>query len=307
MNITTYDLKTLFIRERHTDIARQYQDAYDWFGSFGFSLAATRLHSYKHCIDELASHMESGTLASAQFRKSFPKQVTALFEASEILRIYHGLADLYSAGLREKIRWILSGKDGRPSPDEFDPSRDVGFELLIAARCRRAGFTVDITSRADIVLSAFGRNIYLECKRLKSSQKVRKRIKEALKQLHARYKSDSSTTDCRRLLALSITDLVNPRHGLLPDQTPETVSQAVERHLDRFIFSQQKTWQEMEDRRSIGVIVELSTPTMVESENLFTTCHFLGMNNICSQETDDWNILVGIAKRLAEQIAQPCK
>lgn len=217
----------------------------------------------------------------------------------ELMRIHKGLSDLYSSDLKDKIKIVLSGKEGRPSASNFDPSRDISFELLLASRCRQAGLKIDIGSKADLVVYYNGKELFVECKRLKSFDKVNKRIKHALKQLHSRYKSAQSPASARGFLALSITDLINPEHGLMVGSTVKEVSLKLDQFVDTFISDKMKIWQSTPDKRSIGAFIEFSTPAVIESENLLTTCHQEGINNICSQGTADWDILIGLIKKLA--------
>jgi hypothetical protein len=298
---TAYDIRAGFSRTNFADLSGHFQSAYDWFESFGFDVAVTRLRRYKVCIDELADHYRQGTLDTATFKRDFAHQVTALSEATEILRIHCGLASLYSSGLREKLKIVLSGKDGRPCPSDFDPSRDTAFELLLVSRCQRAGLQVQVGREADLVIAFRGREFFVECKRLKSAGNVRKRVKHALKQLHRRYKSATDPRTARGVLALSITDLANPEHGLMTGSTPDEIRAKVQRHVDAFIERQQDLWQQTQDGRTIGALVELSAPCVVESENLLTTCHQVGVNNACLDGTPDMALLMGFAKELGEQ------
>lgn len=298
---TAYDLRSSFTRTNYGDLSSQYEAAFQWFKSFSFNVAVTRLRTYKACIDELASHYVQGTLDTAKFQRDFAHQVSTLSEATEIMRIHRGLADLYTSGLKEKLSIVLSGKHGRPSPSEFDPGRDIAFELLLAARCWRAGLQIEIGAQADLIVAFNGTELFIECKRLKSPGNVRKHVKHALQQLHARYGSSMSPSRARGILALSITDLANPEHGLMTGSSSDDVSEKVQRHVDAFIVRQQRLWQNTADRRTIGSFVELSAPSVIESENLFTTCHQVGMNNACAPETQDYGILMEFAKKLAEQ------
>ncbi len=298
---TAYNLSSGFGRTNYMDLSANYEAAYNWFESFGFNVAATRLRLYKACIDELANHYSGGTLNTATFQRDFKQQVTALSEATEIMRIHKGLEDMYSSGLRDKLEIVLSGKDGRSLPSEFDPSRDIAFELLLASRCHRAGLEIEIGKQVDLIILFNGIEILVECKRLKSAKKIRKRIKHGIKQLHKRYKNAAAPKAARGILALSITDLVNPKQGLMLGYSPKEVGEKVQRYVDVFIDQYKVLWQSAQDRRTIGAFIELSTPSVIESENLLTTCHQVGMNNVCPNNTTDFSILIGFARKLAEQ------
>jgi hypothetical protein len=176
---TAYDLKYGFSRMNYADLSDQYQTAYDWFESFGLNLAMTRLRQYKACIDEVAHHYRDCSLETVSFKRDFERQVTSLFEATEIIRIYKGLHSLYSSDLKDKLQTVLSGRNGRHSPSEFDPGRDIGFELLIASRCQRAGLQVEIGAEADLIIHFNGMEMFVECKRLKSGKKIKKYQKRA--------------------------------------------------------------------------------------------------------------------------------
>ncbi len=300
---TASTLTSTFSRTNYADLSDDYQAAYDWFQSYGFNVAVTRLSRYKGCIDELAKHYRNGTLKAASFKRNFANQVTSLSEATEIIRIHRGLAALYSSGLRGKLQVVLSGQDGRPSVSDFDPGRDTAFELLLASRCHRAGLQVEIGAVADLVILLNNAELFVECKRLKSNEKIRKRIKNAMKQLHRRYKTARNPLTARGIVALSITDSSNPEHGLMIGHTMEEVSAKVQRHVDHFVTQHQSLWHQVEDKRTIGILVELSTPSVVESENLLTTCHEVAINNSCPQGTPDMALLKEFATNLAEQVA----
>jgi hypothetical protein len=217
----------------------------------------------------------------------------------ELMRIHKGLAGLYDSDLKDKIKFILSGKEGRSSASNFDPSRDIAFELLLASRCHQAGLKIDISDKADLLIFYNGIELFVECKRLKSSDKVNKRIKEALMQLHSRYKTAQSPASARGLLALSITDLINPEHGLIIGSTAQEIGLLLDRYVDLFILKNKNIWQNTSDKRSIGTFIEFSTPGIIEHENLLTTCHQAGLNNSCPQRTEDFDVLMGLANRLA--------
>lgn len=134
------------------------------------------------------------------------------------------------------------------------------------------------------------------------SAKECKNIKHALKQLHRRYKLATNPKVARGILALSITDHANPEQGLMVGDSSEDIGYKIQRHVDAFILRQQSLWQRQNrDKRTIGVFVELSAPSVIESENLLTTCHQFAINNSCPQGTSDMALLLEFAKKLAEQ------
>lgn len=295
----SYSLKSGFTRTNYSDFAAKYNKAYEWFNSFGFKTPATRLGKYKKHIDELSKLYESKSLSTANFNAAFSDYIVAISETSELLRVYSGLSNIQEEELKSYIKFVLSGKSERPDPNEFDPARDIAFELLVISLFRRAGFDVYFKGDADLIIWGEGQEFFIECKRLKSKKQIKRHIRKALKQLHKRYKTSQAPSLTRGLICLSITDLVNRDHGILEGDTPDALGKMASKYVDFFISRYKHHWQRTKDSRFLGVIVDFFTPAVIKSENLITTCMQMAVNNSCALNSFDYQLLFKVARRMA--------
>lgn len=120
---------------------------------------------------------------------------------------------------------------------------------------------------------------FIVCKRLKSAQKVQRRIKDGLDQLHKRYVKSEDPQNSRGLQVLSIGRIINPRLEFLEGENPETIAESAFKHNAVFIERYKSYWQNKVDRRTLGVAVVFDTPGIVKSIKQVVTCHEVTMNN----------------------------
>ena len=134
--------------------------------------------------------------------------------------MYEGLSGEANPLLNERLKDSLKGQELYVLDSENRSGRDFSFELATAAKFVRAGLAVDFGHEADLRVQINGFTFFVECKRLKSAKKIRKRIKEGINQLHKRYVKSENSHTARGMLALSIGKTVNKNLGLLVTVRP---------------------------------------------------------------------------------------
>ncbi|MEZ9627842.1 hypothetical protein [Aliivibrio fischeri] len=200
------------------ELLAMYEEVCHWFDELGFSYTRHRYGVYK-------KHLESFLRMAEE--KSFPKDKeelltfktgfdSAYIEVHEIIRIYNALRNIESSEFLEQIKKVTSGREIRQKEGD-DQARDFLFELSVASRFIKAGYSVSLTSVCDVVVD-LGKDgiLFVECKRIKSHSKIATNVKKANKQLTKRIKA-GKTSKVRGLVAINITDLLPYTLDLQPD------------------------------------------------------------------------------------------
>ncbi len=151
------------------------------------------------------------------------------------MRMYEGLNGLTDTSLVARLKKAVKGQELYVHDSENCSGRDFSFELDIAAKFAKTGYKVDFGHDADLMIHMDGGTFFVECKRLKSTRKVNRRIKDGLKQLHQRYVKSEAPTSSRGILALSIGKTVNERLGLLEASNPQDLGNKAFAHNRAFI------------------------------------------------------------------------
>lgn len=187
-------------------------DACEWLRSLGVFHVSNRFATYLKLI-EGARHGRSEMFDADQ---RFLDYVTALAEASELIRTKKALQQIDSDNYLTQLKAVTSGKAFK-SVAGADPGRDFAFELATAARFIAGGYTVEVNSIADAVVELHGRKLFVECKRVQSEGQVMKRLSHARDQLATRMKANPSSKT-RGLIACRLTEVLNPggRSAVLP-------------------------------------------------------------------------------------------
>lgn len=200
------------------DVFDMYSEVCEWFNELGFEFSRNRYGKYKKHFD---SFIEMGTTKSKienkdeilDFKRGFDN---AYIEANEIIRVYNNLKAIESTQFIEQIKKTLSGQEFRANSDN-DQARDFLFELSVACRFIKAGFNVSLTGVCDVVVDlSDGGTLFIECKRIKSENKIEANVKKANKQITKRIKTVPSSK-ARGLLAVNITDLLPKTNMFFPD------------------------------------------------------------------------------------------
>jgi len=287
-----------YASETYVEAYSKLSEACAWLDSLGIEYSKTRVGRYQKIFGALAKHQQAGTLDAFHEEHSFEAWVNAAHEVAELVRMYEGLSGEANPLLNERLKDSLKGQELYVLDSENRSGRDFSFELATAAKFVRAGLAVDFGHEADLRVQINGFTFFVECKRLKSAKKIRKRIKEGINQLHKRYVKSENSHTARGMLALSIGKTVNKNLGLLEGNDDKVLGDIAFSHNCAFINRYRSHWQRISDQRTLGVAVTLDTPGIITSNNQLVTCHEVTINNSVPVDTSDYDYFLKIANHV---------
>lgn len=291
-----------FSKSSYIEVYDEFEKACDWLASCGVHYSKSRINKYKEILAKLAEAQKSNSLFDIRDDIKFVEFVNSAQEAEEVISIYRGLSQINSDLFQDRLVKILKGTEFRVDELHNSHGRDIAFELLVAAKFANSGFPVDFGTEADLKVEYKNVTLFVECKRIKSRKKVQRRIKEALKQLHKRYKTASDPSFSKGLLSLSIGNIINPDMKLLTGKTAIDVGEMAAKYNAWFIEKYKKYLHNTKDKRTIGSIVVFTTPSVITDENLLTRCSQVSLNNSCDKDSIDYLWLTDIADNVFSKV-----
>lgn len=253
-----------------------YAEACEWLGELGIAYSKNRYGLYKQHFDKFTA-LANGSIAPKiedllGFKKKFDN---AYLEINQLVRIYDNLKGVDSGEFIEQVRKVASGQEFRAN-SENDQARDFLFELSIASRFIKAGYSTSLTGICDVVVDLLDEGtLFVECKRIRSQSKIGVNIKKASKQISSRMEHKVSSK-IFGLIAINVTDLL-PDSNML---TPSSMQSGIAMHRaisQNFIRTNLDEIGSGSRGKSLGVmcVSEMMTHLMLDSNvpGLFYSRH----------------------------------
>lgn len=287
-----------YLSQTYVAASAKLDDACAWLQSLGIDYSRTRVGRYKALFAALARHQSANTLDAFSKEYTFSSLVNAAHEVAELVRIYEGLSIHRDASFVARLHEALKGHELYVLDNNDRSGRDFSLELSIAAKFARTGLSIDFDHDADLKTEIYGVPFYVECKRIKSANKVQRRIKNGLNQLHTRYAKSDNPAHARGILVVSIGKTINSDLGLLEAENPQSLGEKAFRHNRAFIEMYKRYWQKKVDHRTLGVAVILDTPGISTLNKQLVTCHEITVNNSVPINTPDYAFLLQVANQV---------
>ena len=202
-----------------TDSIADLIEMREFFNSRGIQTKNTRIERYIQYLTERISGKplnEKSVFKSSvdeRFKSSTDWLLYVLREVHELAWILKGLKEHPPAGLESKLEMLVGGSDFA-ALDSNTHSRNVQFELRIASYFCQAGCEVDLTHITDIIALNKEYAFFVECKRVGSLPQLKKRLKEAKRQLNRSMPSRYNGRIAFGCIAADVTKAVYPHNGL---------------------------------------------------------------------------------------------
>lgn len=269
--MNTHNFDTAGYRE----LADGINDACEWLSDHGLDYPRTRVGEYKRHLNEMAVYWEQGRIEELLKLRDFPTLMNSCHEASELSYIFKGLGSFSDLSVTKKLQDFIKGPSSskKENASSSNRGRNIAFELYMAARFAAAGFEIDLTKEADIIVHTLNHEVFVECKRPQKKHQVHSNIKGALSQLERRYPTAKRPELARGVIAVAISKVFNPDMLLMKVSTPEALSEKLSLINKAFIDYFEPKWRNPSDSRTIGTLVYLGIPAEIISYNLLTNCH----------------------------------
>lgn len=223
-------------------------------------------------IEKFVESLNTGTWAHPH-----KQHLRALLEVREFIEIIEQLADdLNDADLRDLISGTLDPADEK----QKSRARDRGFELFVAAVCRRAGLTPTL-SEPDIVVDFAGSKWAIAAKRLSSPKRVSANVSKAASQI--------KRSGHLGFVFLDVTRILEPKYEFVTHW--RTVSSLFDKHLLAFVNNDYAAaLQKADNGRVRGIVLRTAFPHMSEGLRLGTSENWwaVGLRSVDGSELNQF-------------------
>jgi len=269
--------------------SEEFEEVCAWLERIGVGFSATRVGRYKALFAAMAEAQRTDDLEGL-FKKNTPMDfLNAIVERAQLMRIYSGLHELSDEMLVGRLKKAFRSHALYVMDSEHRSGRDFSLELDVAAKFARNGFEIDFGHDADVKATKGNFQIFVECKRLKSENKVRENIAKGLKQLKNRYKASLNSEACRGVLVLSVAKIHNPRFEFLLGQNVEDIGEQCAAHVDSFLTRHSRYWHHTGvDQRTLGVALIFDAPGRTLQRNIPFSLHEVAFDNVVATSSPDY-------------------
>ncbi len=266
-----------------TNASDRLDAACAWLKSIGINYSPTRVGKYRKIFADVAARQQTQSFeaySSPGNDSKFKEWINATHEVAEIIGICEALSSEQNEQFVITLKKALRGHESQILDNDDRSGRDFSFELSIASKFIKAGYTLDFGHDADIATNIENHEFFAECKRPRSHKKAAERISEGLKQLEARYESSKDPKNARGILVIAIGKVVNAELGLLISPSAEHLSDSAFAHTQSFVARYRGLWQGTTDPRTLATVVILDTPAIIEStKKTLVTCREVAISN----------------------------
>ncbi len=179
-----------------------------WLEEKELKINLSRYSKYKNYIDDFYKNGKPDDLSDLDER--FKKLNDAVQECIQIVQIYDAFKNEKSIGFEERLQKIICGCDFYNPENKADQPRDFLYELIVASWFKKCGYDIDFDQTTDVVAKKNDITVYVECKRIKSINRLEENFKKACKQL-------SKVNDNTEHYGLIFIDIYNCMAGKIRD------------------------------------------------------------------------------------------
>lgn len=256
-----------------TTLLARYRRVLETLERLGLRIGgSSRLRRYEALLQKALDDPRPAVEEDFVFATAF-----ALREIDETIEIVDNLPPAPDAATLGLLGLIHRGTDS-PDDEVTAAAREAQYELYLGSVFRRAGIDA-VHGKPDLVAHTLDRDFFIEAKRPGSPDRVDDRVRSAVHQLRTVPKAG--------ILALSLDQVIRPRHSLLSAPSMDLVAPEVARLVANFVAANPRIWR----NRLKGEPVDAVLFTARVPARLEATGHLvLGTNihlEIISQVSDE--------------------
>jgi len=198
----------------------------DFIEARGVSAHNTRIARYISYLSGcISSDLVSGEAIfknskDERFQSPIDWHMYVLREVHELMWILKGLKAHIPQGIDDKLKLVVSGSDFA-ALDKNTEHRDTQYELRVASYFCQAGYTVDLSTKTDIIAESEDQVFYVECKRVGSHGGIKSSLSKAKKQIIERMPKKHSGKKTFGIIAMDVTKVVFKKNGITIGYTPD--------------------------------------------------------------------------------------
>lgn len=270
--------------ETYEVVCEHYSVAIQWMDGLGIKLSPGRTSHYEQVVRHWKDAYK--TASAAEGREIFPDFVSSMFEIFDFVSIHKAFQHVPSDQLTSIIEKLRKGVNGpinaADETSESTAARNFLFEATVAAKAHRPdrGVEAILDAKSDTGVRINGKNIWIECKRVTTLERIDGNARKASSQLENLLTREVGAGH-RGIVAIDISKILNKGDKIFVARNDAGLLASVDRIMDQFIAQHSQIWQRIYERRHkqiVGTIIRFAFMASSEARNILVHASQWAMN-----------------------------